>query len=151
MKRHYSNTSEGEISLQTDSFSASNTNAPIDFLKLYKDILDAEDASKKTAQDLILRYFHFGKALKDRYNFFRKTNPKRTSQGLVNNEVRKQIPESVSQSLLRKTKERAQKIYDLFNEIGVDKIKRIQSFTAVTLSSISQDDIDYVLAKLSLS
>ena len=47
--------------------------------------------------------------------------------------------------------ERAQKIYDLFSAIGVDKIKRIQSFTAVTLSSISQDDIDYVLAKLSLS
>jgi hypothetical protein len=144
-------TSEGEISLQTDSSSASSTNAPIDFLKLYKDILDAEDASKKTAQDLILRYFHFGKALKDRYNFFRKTNPKRTSQGLVNNEARKQIPESVSESLLRKTKERAQKIYDMFSELGIDKIKRIKTFTVSTLTHISQEDIDYVLAMLSSS
>ena len=35
--------------------------------------------------------------------------------------------------------------------VGVDRIKRIKSFTAVTLTSISQDDIDYVLAKLSAS
>ncbi len=143
--------SEDDISLQPVSSSASSTNAPIDFLKLYKDILDAEDASKKTVQDLILRYFHFGKALKDRYNFFRKTNPKRTSQGLVNNEVRKQIPESVSESLLRKTKERAQKIYDMFSELGIDKIKRIKTFTVSTLTHISQEDIDYVLATLSSS
>ncbi|CAG8802586.1 10865_t:CDS:1, partial [Gigaspora margarita] len=61
-----------------------------------------------------------------------KNNPKYTAQGLANNDVRIQ---------LQKTKERAQKIYDLFNEIGVNKIKRIQSFTAVTLSSISQDPV----------
>ncbi|PKC05190.1 hypothetical protein RhiirA5_421203 [Rhizophagus irregularis] len=116
-------TSEDYISLQPDS-SASSTNDPIDFLKLYKDILDAEDASKKTAQDLILRYFHFS---------------------------RKQIPESVSESLLRKTKERAQKIYDMFSELGVDKIKRIKTFTVSTLTHVSQEDIDYVLATLSSS
>ena len=52
----------------------------------------------------------------------------------INDEVRVQLP-SVSQSLLRKTKERAQKIYDSLSEIGVDKIKRIQTFTAVTISS----------------
>ncbi|GBC10812.1 hypothetical protein RclHR1_09920010 [Rhizophagus clarus] len=140
--------SEDDIILELDPSSASSTNAPIDFLKLYKDILDAEDASKKTAQDLIFRYFHFGKALKDRYNFFQKTNPKRTSQGLVNNEVRKQIPVSVSESLLRKTKERAQKIYDMFSELGIDKIKQIKTFTISTLTHISQEDIDYILAML---
>ncbi|CAI2182235.1 5107_t:CDS:2 [Funneliformis geosporum] len=137
------------ISEKTRSSSASSTNASIDFLKLYKDILDAEDASKKMAQDLIFRYFHFGKALKDQYNFFRKFNPKRTSQGLVNNEVRKQIPISVSESLLRKTKKRVQKIYDMFSELRIDKIKWIKTFTVSTLTYISQKDIDYVLAMLS--
>ena len=39
--------------------------------------------------------------------------------------------------------ERAQKIYDLFSAIGVDKIKRIQSFTAVTLSSISRPNFHF--------
>ncbi|GET58873.1 hypothetical protein GLOIN_2v1788267 [Rhizophagus irregularis DAOM 181602=DAOM 197198] len=88
-------------------------NVPIDFLKLYKDILNAEDASKKTAQNLILHYFHF--------------------------------------NLLQKTKKRAQKIYEMFNELGVDKIKHIKTFTVLTLTHISQDDIDYVLATLSTS
>jgi hypothetical protein len=147
--------SEDDISLQLASAIAdperTASNTPTDFLKLYKDILDAEDASKKTAQDLILRYFHFGRALKDRYDFFRRSNPKRTSQGLVNNEVRKQIPESVNENLLRKTKERAQKIYEMFSELGVDKIKRIKTFTVSTLTHISQEDIDYVLATLSSS
>ncbi|PKK63249.1 hypothetical protein RhiirC2_789180 [Rhizophagus irregularis] len=62
--------SENDISLQQNFFSTFSINVPIDFLKLYKDILDAEDTSKKMAQDLILRYFHFSKALKDQYNFF---------------------------------------------------------------------------------
>lgn len=143
--------SEYDLSLQLDSSTTSGTNASTDFLKLYKDIVNAEDDSKKTAQELILRYFHFGKALKDRYDFFRKSNHKRTSQGLVNDEVRKQIPKTISESLLRKTKERAQKIYEMFSELGVDKIKRIKTFTVSTLATISQDDIDYVLAKLSAS
>jgi hypothetical protein len=45
--------------------------------------------------------------------------------------------------LLRKKKEKAQKIYD---ELGVDRIKRIQTFTAASITKLSQDDIDYVLA-----
>ncbi|CAG8649848.1 5556_t:CDS:1, partial [Ambispora gerdemannii] len=135
--------------LPTKPTSKSNEN-PIDFLALYQNIINIEEISKQTIQEVILHYFYFGKALEERSNHYKKNNPKRTAQGLVNNEVRIQLP-SVSPSLLRKMKERAQKIYDLFNEIGVDKIKRIQSFTAVTLSSISQNDIDYVLVQLSLS
>ncbi|CAG8700104.1 8070_t:CDS:1, partial [Ambispora gerdemannii] len=135
--------------LPTKPVSKSNENST-NFLILYQNIINVEEISKKTIQEVILHYFYFGKALVERFNHYKKNNPKRTAQGLINNEVRIQLP-SVSQSMLRKTKERAQKIYDLFNEIGVDKIARIQSFTSVTLSSISQDDIDYVLAKLSLS
>ncbi|CAG8730833.1 17626_t:CDS:1, partial [Cetraspora pellucida] len=47
------------------------------------------------------------------------------------------LPEIVSESLLRKTKERTQKIYDIFNEIDIDKIQKIQSFTATTIANIS--------------
>jgi len=97
---------------------------------------------------LILYYFYFGKILKDRYNFFQKTNPKHTSQGLVNNKVRKQISESVSKSLLQKTKKKGQKIYDMFSELEIDKIKQIKTFTVSILIYISQEDIDYILAML---
>ncbi|RIA94127.1 hypothetical protein C1645_735020 [Glomus cerebriforme] len=132
--------SKNESTLQLGSASGTNT-ASIDFLKLYNEIVDAEDVSMRTAQELILHYFYFGKALEERYKFYR--DSKRTAQGLVNDEVRKQIPESISESLLRKTKERVQKIYDLFSELGPDRIKRIQTFTVVTITKLSQDDIMY--------
>ncbi|CAG8707289.1 12246_t:CDS:10, partial [Acaulospora morrowiae] len=61
-----------------------------------------------------------------------------------------QINNHSHRSLLRKTKERALKIYDLFNELGDDRIKRIKTFTATTLTKLSQDDINHVLAKVSL-
>ncbi|CAG8712930.1 12141_t:CDS:1, partial [Acaulospora colombiana] len=72
----------------------------------------------------------------DRYNHYRKEYPRRTSKGKVSDEIRKQLSNSVSESLLRKTKERALKIYDLFNELGEDNIKRIKTFTATTLANM---------------
>ncbi|GBB99397.1 hypothetical protein RclHR1_03500022 [Rhizophagus clarus] len=57
-------------------------------------------------------------------------NPKRTAQALINKEVRKQLFDTVSDDVLRKKKERALKIFELFSEIGEDKIQRIKSFTS---------------------
>jgi len=102
------------------------------FLYLYSRIDQAESKNETTNQDVIRCYHRFGKALEDQFEYYKKTNPKRTAQALVNEEVRKQLPDSVSDDLLRKKKERAQKIYDLFNEIGEDTIRRIKSFTALS-------------------
>ena len=118
------------------------------FLYLYNRIDQAESKNETTNQDVIRCYYCFGKALEDRFEHYKKTNPKRTAQALVNEEVRKQLPHTLSDALLRKKKERAQKIYDLFNGIGEDMIRRIKSFTALTISKLSQDDIDYILVKL---
>ncbi|CAG8455729.1 11632_t:CDS:2, partial [Acaulospora colombiana] len=78
-----------------------------------------------------------------------KEYPKLTSEGKVADDIIKQIPDTISESLLRKTKEMALKIYDLFNELGEDRTKRIKTFTATTLTKLSQDDINHVLAKVS--
>jgi len=66
---------------------------------------------------------------------------------LVNKEVRKQLPDSVSDDLLRKKKEWALKIYDLFSEIGEHMIQRIKSFSVASISKLSQDDIDHILVR----
>jgi len=76
-----------------------------------------------------------------------KNNPKRTAQALVNKEVRKQLPDSISDDLLRKKKEWALKIYGLFSEIGEHKIQGIKSFTVASISKLSQDDIDHILVR----
>ncbi|CAG8649587.1 1145_t:CDS:2, partial [Ambispora gerdemannii] len=110
---------EDTVALQTESASETNTTS-VNFLNLYQKIVDAEGINKKTSQDVIRHYFHFGKAIDERCNHYRKGYPKRTSEGKVGDDIRKQIPNSISESLLRKTKERALKIYDIFNEIGID-------------------------------
>ncbi|CAG8696720.1 8709_t:CDS:2 [Rhizophagus irregularis] len=66
---------------------------------------------------IIKSYYNFGKALENSYDHYKKNNPKRTAQALVNKEVREQHPGSVSDDLLRKKKEWALKIYNLFSEI----------------------------------
>ncbi|CAJ0746795.1 19937_t:CDS:2 [Entrophospora sp. SA101] len=44
--------------------------------------------------------------------------------------------------------ERAGKIYDLFVSIGKEKIRGIKTFSASTISNLSQDNIDYVIVKI---
>ncbi|CAG8851845.1 1886_t:CDS:1, partial [Gigaspora margarita] len=69
------------VTSQAESTSETNTDS-VNFLDLYNKIITSEDINEKTSQDVILSYFHFGKALEDRFNHYRKTNPKRTAQGL---------------------------------------------------------------------
>ncbi|CAG8661526.1 9857_t:CDS:10, partial [Gigaspora margarita] len=115
------------------------------FVDLYNNITHTETENEIINQEVITSYYLFGKALEDKYDHYKKNNPKRTAQALVNKEVRSQLPNSVSDDLLRKKKERAQKIYELFTEIGVDKIQRVKSITASSISKLSQNEIDAIL------
>jgi hypothetical protein len=115
-----------------------------DFFVLYNTIINME------GQEEIAKwksYYNFGKALEKRYAHYKKNNPKRTAQALVNKEVRNQLPASVSDDLLRKKKEWALKIYGLFSEIGEHMIQRIKSFSVASIAKLSQDDIDHILVK----
>ncbi|CAG8797427.1 16782_t:CDS:2 [Gigaspora margarita] len=89
------------------------------FVDLYNNIATAEAQNEITNQKVITCYYLFGKALDN------------------------------SDDLLQKKKERAQKIYDLFSEIGENKIKRVKSFTALSISKLSQDEIDKILVHFS--
>ncbi|CAG8678059.1 3305_t:CDS:2 [Gigaspora margarita] len=116
------------------------------FVDLYT---HAETENEIINREVITSYYLFGKALEDKYDHYKKNNPKRTAQALVNKEIKSQLPNSVSDDLLRKKKERAHKIYELFTEIGVDKIQRIKSITASSISKLSQDEIEAILVHFS--
>ncbi|CAJ0760673.1 11237_t:CDS:2 [Entrophospora sp. SA101] len=90
-----------------------DTSNTSNFLYLYSRIDQAESKNETTNQDVIRCYYCFGKALEDRFEHYKKTNPKRTAQALVNEEVRKQLPHTLT----------------------------------LTISKLSQDDIDYILVK----
>ncbi|GES73759.1 hypothetical protein GLOIN_2v515277 [Rhizophagus clarus] len=106
-----------------------------DFFDLYNSIINMEGQEEIAKRDVIKSYFNFGKALDDCFNYYKKDNPKRTAQALVNKKVWEQLP-NVSDDALRKKKERALKIFELFNEIGEDKIQKIKSFSASSISKL---------------
>ncbi|CAI2189293.1 8606_t:CDS:1, partial [Funneliformis geosporum] len=118
-----------------------------DFFVLFDVIIKMEERIENVNRDILKSYFNFGKALDDCFNRYKKDNPNCTAQALVNKKVRKQLSDTVSDNTLRKKKERALKIFELFNAIGEDKIQRIKSFTASAISKLDQDEIDKILIK----
>ena len=94
-------------------------------------------------------YCQFGKALIQRQGEI--TSEKQvdlesnTVSRILNIEVKAQLPAGTSDALLRKRIEQAKKLYTLFNAIGMDKIKRIHSFSADSISKMTYEDIWYII------
>ncbi|CAG8522951.1 25176_t:CDS:2, partial [Gigaspora margarita] len=81
---------------------------PINFHELNEKINSTEDNNQKTNQYVIRYYYNFGKDIV--YD---------ASNALVNNKIREHIPDQdrITEANLRKRKERAKKIFRLFNSI----------------------------------
>ncbi|PKY58768.1 hypothetical protein RhiirA4_480955 [Rhizophagus irregularis] len=136
-----------ELSSETSQDSEVMEKGTGNFFDLYNTIINMEGEEEIAKRNIIKSYYNFGKALEDRYDHYKKNNPKRTAQALVNKEVRNQLLDSVSDDLLRKKKEWALKIYDLFSEIGEHMIQRIKFFLVTSISKLSQNDIDHILVR----
>ena len=81
-----------------------------------------------------------------RFEHYKLSYLKRVAEAKANNEAIKQLS-GVSETTFRKRKESALRIYDIFSSIGTDKIGRVRSFTAMTISKLSPEDIDYIIVK----
>ena len=64
------------------------------------------------------------------------------AQRMLTKEVTKQLPSDLSKNTIEKRIERARKVYDLFSNIGYDKIQRVKTFSASHIYRLSWDDID---------
>jgi hypothetical protein len=85
------------------------------------------------------------------FDHYKKTYSNDTSNSLVNDKIREYFSnqDKTSEANLRKRKEKAIKIFKLFNGIGgEDKINCIKSFSASTISRLGVEDIEYVIAKV---
>ncbi|CAG8824234.1 26899_t:CDS:1, partial [Dentiscutata erythropus] len=113
---------------------------------LYKEIVKAEANNDIASQKLLNCYFHFGKKLSDRLNYYKneKKYRDRKAQSKVDKEVKDQLPKEVNDTTRWKQTERAKKIYELFIEIGIDKMERVKSYSALTISKLSWESIDYI-------
>jgi hypothetical protein len=123
----------------------------VNFRELNDRIINAEDDNKKAILQLIHAYYYFGKGYMLWLNHFKKTYSEDTSNSLVNDKIRECFPDQdkTSEANLRKRKEKAIKIFKLFDGVGgEDKINCIISFSASTISRLGVEDIDYVIAKV---
>jgi hypothetical protein len=68
-----------------------------------------------------------------------------TVSKILNKEVKAQLPAGTSDVLLQKRIEQVKKLYTLFNAIGIDKINRIHSFSADSISKMTYEDIQYII------
>ncbi|CAG8622354.1 25533_t:CDS:1 [Dentiscutata erythropus] len=114
------------------------------FVDLYNNITHAETENEIINQDVITNYYLFGKALSERLEHHKKSNPPYASLLLVNEEVKEQIP-NITDTTLWKKVERSRKIYKLFLNIREDKIQRVRSFSALTISKLRKEDIDNII------
>jgi hypothetical protein len=64
---------------------------------------------------------------------------------ILNKEIRAQLPANISDALLWKRIEKAKKLYKLFSVIGMDKIYQIHSFSADSISKMTNKDIQYII------
>ena len=93
-----------------------------DFLQLNNNITHAETRNESTNQEVIRCYYCFGYILSQCLNYYKSLDHSDlTSKTLVNEEVRKQIGDKISNDTLRKRTEKARKIFALLNNIFKDK------------------------------
>ncbi|CAG8729538.1 43_t:CDS:1, partial [Ambispora leptoticha] len=145
-------TNERDVTSTTPNkpkFQPSNTN----FTLLYEKLCDAIILADCKTQEAIACYCLFGKALIQRRNEIaseKQVDPEsNTVSRILNKEVKLQLPADTSDSLLRNRIEKAKKLYKLFDAIGMDKIYRIHSFSADSISKLTKKEIQYIIDNVS--
>ncbi len=113
--------------------------------KLYYNIDIAETNGDKANRDLVHFYFQFGKALSRRLAILLQSNPPQTAHTILNEEVKEKLLGNVNKDMVRKRTDTARKIYDIFNEIGEDKIRRIKFFTPYSFSDLTRSEVTYII------
>ncbi|CAG8660441.1 10931_t:CDS:1, partial [Ambispora gerdemannii] len=86
--------------------------------------MQTESKSEIASKEVIESYFNFGEAMKKHFDHYKNLKYReRACLALVNDEIWKQLPDNITNDALKKRKERAGKIYDLFVSIGKEKIR----------------------------
>ena len=137
--------------LKMPSSASTDTQHPIaktgSLTELYEAIITAEDKNRATNQEIIKKYYSFGEELEKIFDRFKSSYRDRKAQRLLVKEVTKQLPGDLSKNAIEKRIERGRKVYDLFSDIGYDKIQLIKSFSASQIYKLSWDVIDAIEAE----
>jgi hypothetical protein len=111
---------------------------------IYRELVEEEMKMKESCKAVIRIYYKFGKKIEERFNYYKERGGELEANKWVNEEIRQGFGGEILQENLRKRKERARKIYDLFKEIGYWKIENIQKFSIWEIGKLTWKEIEYV-------
>ncbi|UZO05890.1 uncharacterized protein OCT59_026228 [Rhizophagus irregularis] len=124
---------------------------------------DAEDKANRANQEEILYWYLYAKDFIIQLNGIIESNggkfDEKKARGLLYDSITKQLNllrkqrsqetglqlRGVSQNSLRKKTQRAKKVYKFIEQVGLDKIKYIKSYSATSISELTNEQIQDVI------
>ncbi|RHZ62038.1 hypothetical protein Glove_344g16 [Diversispora epigaea] len=134
------------VEAMIDEDENNKNSAPKNLSILYQKACRAEMRVMKAKQEEITCWYYYGKGFEERVEAI--LNNERgvrdqSARNRVYNEIVQHIPGYLKDNLRKKT-QRAVKIYKLFRNIGVNKIKRILSYGANSISKLTITQIQLI-------
>ena len=103
---------------------------------------------EKVNRKQIKEWFNYGRRfeqnVEETKNRSRKRIADQTARGKVYEEMKKQMPGIVTKEALRKRTQGAVKVYEIFMEIGREKINRIKDCTVDTIIKLNREEIKQI-------
>src|SRR5436853_3815971 len=119
--------------------------------RLYQKATRAGLRVTKANQDEILCWYKYAEGFENRVREIRSqdssaTDP--TARSRVYREVTQHLP-GITEANLRKKTQKARNIYKVFVRIGINKIKRVKSYSADAISNLSSTQIQSIIDRFS--
>ncbi|PKK61814.1 hypothetical protein RhiirC2_760298 [Rhizophagus irregularis] len=122
----------------------SEASMPKTLARLFQKACRAETRATKAIQEEISCWYYYGKAYEERVEEIKNARrgvSDQSARNQVYDDTMEHLPGGFTKDTLRKKTQRAVKIYKLFRKIGVDKIKRVISYSANAISKLTTTQI----------
>ena len=121
----------------------SGSSLPKTLARLFQKACRAETRATKAIQEISCWYY-YGKAYEERVEEIKNARrgvSDQSARNQVYDDTMEHLPGGFTKDTLRKKTQRAVKIFKLFRKIGVDKIKRVISYSANAISKLTASQI----------
>ncbi|CAG8641503.1 646_t:CDS:2, partial [Paraglomus occultum] len=117
-----------------------------DIISLYKNACDAEIGAIEANREETLRWCFYAREFKSMYKDFMVSNKvgEKNAKGQVYDFIIKQLPVTKRKTLCKQT-QKALRIDNLFEKIGIDKIQYIKTYSADTISKFTNSQIQTII------
>ncbi|CAG8632641.1 1680_t:CDS:2, partial [Ambispora gerdemannii] len=117
-----------------------------DIISLYKNVCNAKVGAIEANREETLRWYFYAREFKSMYKDFMVSNKVREkkAKGQVYDFIIKQLPDTKRKTLCKQT-QKALRIDNLFEKIGMDKIQYIKTYSADIISKFTNSQIQTII------